>query len=151
MNSPDWLRRPVAWIMSTDLVTLSADTKVAEAIGVVLEADVGGLPVVDEDEVLIGMATKSALLGASRSPHAWTIAVAEIMAPVVSMLPRDATLANAAAVMAMDGTHRVAVVSEDGRLEGIVSSLDLMAEMARAEGYPVPGVRRPHDVEPVPA
>lgn len=151
MNGTDWLRRPVAWIMSTDVVTLTAETKVAEAIGRVLDAGVGGLPVIDEDGVLIGMATKSALLAASRGRHSWVTPVAQVMAPVVSILPRDATIANAAAVMAMDGTHRVAIVTDDGHLEGIVSSLDLIAEMARADGYPVPSVHPSPKLDRVPA
>lgn len=140
-NSQDWLRRPVAWVMSTDLVTVSAETKVPEAIGIVLDAGIGGVPVVDEDGVLLGMVTKSALLSASRERHPWSTPVSEIMTPVVSVLTKDATIANAAAVMAMDATHRVAVVRHDGTLEGLVSSLDLIAEIARADGYLVPGVR----------
>ncbi|MEQ9498694.1 MAG: CBS domain-containing protein [Deltaproteobacteria bacterium] len=143
MSNEQWLRRPVAWIMSTELVTVSAETRVAEAIGAVLEASIGGIPVVDEDNVLVGMVTKSALLGASRSGHPWTTTVAQIMTPVVSMLPKNASLANAAAVMAMDSTHRVAVVDEEGHLLGVVTSLDLVAELARADGYPVPAVARP--------
>ncbi len=143
MNNDQWFRRPVGWIMSTQLVTVSAETRVAEAIGAVLEASVGGIPVVDEDTVLVGMVTKSALLGASRSGHPWTTTVAQIMTPAVSLLPKNATLANAAAVMAMDGTHRIAVVDDGGHLLGIVTSLDLVAEMARADGYPVPAVARP--------
>ena len=138
----EWLRRPIAWVMSTDVLTVSGDTTIGDAIATVLDADVSGVPVIDEDGVLLGMVTKSALLSASRSKHPWSTPVVEIMMPVASVLTRDATIANAAAVMVMDGTHRVAVVRSDGTLEGLVSSLDLIAEVARADGYLVPGVRK---------
>ncbi len=57
---------------------------------------------------------------------------------LVFSLPEHASLAQAAALMALEGVHRIPVVAADGKVVGIVSSLDLMRWMARRGGYVLP-------------
>ncbi len=59
--------------------------------------------------------------------------------PKAFTLPASATLSRAAALMAFEGIHRVPVVSTDGRVVGIVSSLDVARWLARNDGYIAPG------------
>lgn len=61
--------------------------------------------------------------------------VAEIMMPIAFTLPESAPVSRAAALMALEGVHRVPVVSEDGKVVGIVSALDVLRWVAREDGY----------------
>ena len=40
--------------------------------------------------------------------------------------------------MAYEGVHRLPVVSDDGRVVGLVSSIDVLAWMGRHSGYVLP-------------
>jgi CBS domain-containing protein len=67
--------------------------------------------------------------------------VADVMMPMAFTLPESATLSQAAALMAFEGIHRVPVVSSDGRVVGVVSSLDLVRWLAVNDGYIAPRTR----------
>ncbi|WP_408957227.1 CBS domain-containing protein [Natrinema sp. 74] len=54
---------PVSTYMSTDVVTASAQDSVRDAADVMVEHDFHHIPVVDEDEGVIGMVTTSDLAG----------------------------------------------------------------------------------------
>jgi diguanylate cyclase (GGDEF)-like protein len=64
--------------------------------------------------------------------------VAEIMTPIVFQLKSDATLAQAAALMAYESVQRVVVVTGDGKVEGMVSADDVLRWVALSAGYVVP-------------
>ena len=49
------LELPLSQIMSTDVLSLSSDTPLDEIIELMLEHRVGALPVIDADDVLIGI------------------------------------------------------------------------------------------------
>jgi CBS domain-containing protein len=69
--------------------------------------------------------------------------VREIMTPVAFMLYESSSVARAAALMAYEGVHRVPVVTRDGCVVGIVSSLDLLRWLAKNSGFLLPR-RRTH-------
>ena len=52
----------VSEIMTRDVITVSPDTPVAEAAKLLLEKSVNGLPVVDEDNALVGIICQSDLI-----------------------------------------------------------------------------------------
>ena len=54
-------------------------------------------------------------------------------------LPETATLSRAAAVMAYEGVHQIPVVASDGKVVGIISSLDVMRWLAQHDNYLVSG------------
>jgi CBS domain-containing protein len=53
-------------------------------------------------------------------------------------LPETASLGQAAALMALERIHRVPIVSGDGRVVGIISTLDISQWLAEQGGYVVP-------------
>ena len=72
-----------------------------------------------------------------------TLTAAAVMTPVVLALPENANIGQAAALMAFEGVHRLPVVSNDGRVVAILSSLDVMRWFGQHSGYLIPpGVAR---------
>src|SRR5688500_14243108 len=63
---------PVTQIMSTPPITLQPDVTVEEAIGVLVEHEIQGAPVVDEDGRLIGLLDDDDLLISETRLHAPT-------------------------------------------------------------------------------
>ena len=59
-----------------------------------------------------------------------SMTVAEVMTPVVVTLAEDALITEAAQIMIEKRIHRIPVVSESGRVVGIVSAVDLLGPMA---------------------
>ena len=57
--------------------------------------------------------------------------VRDIMTPFSFALPQSATLAEAAALMAYEGVHRLLIVGPDGTVVGLVTALDLVRWIAQ--------------------
>jgi CBS domain-containing protein len=51
------LMTPVADVMTTEPITLSPDDDLSEAVELLIDEKIGGIPVVDETEGLIGIVT----------------------------------------------------------------------------------------------
>lgn len=157
-------RVTVEQIMTKAVVCVDASMSLETLTAILLDHGISGVPVVDEDRRPIGMISKSDLVrqnyedGMGRemeeiiieSPetgfeyelgpgfHAQRIAkatVGEIMMPISFTVPRDASLARAAGLMAFEGVHRVPVVDGDGKVVGILSSLDILRWLAMESGY----------------
>lgn len=57
------------------------------------------------------------------------------MTPIAFTLHENGTLSQAAALMAYEGIHRLHVTDQDGRVVGVLSSLDVLEWFAREDGY----------------
>ncbi len=68
---------------------------------------------------------------------------AEVMMPLAFTLPEDAPLSKAAALMVSESIHRLPVVSSEGRVVGVISTLDILRWLATHDGYVLPGRRGP--------
>src|SRR5262249_50102003 len=64
--------------------------------------------------------------------------VGDIMVPLAFALPESASIAQAAALMAYEGVHRVPVVSTSREVVGLISSLDVLRWLAQRSGFLVP-------------
>ncbi len=114
--------------MSRTVTSVAADTRIEVLTVLLLDHGIGCVPVVDGDGCVIGVISRSDVLR-----HAWeqrdvadrSVAAADIMMSFVFMLPPDASIARAAALMAFEGVTRLVVVRER-RPIGIVSSVDVM-------------------------
>jgi CBS domain-containing protein len=124
-------RTPISEIMISDVLCAREDLTLDALTHLLLTKHVSGVPVVDASGSPIGMIAKTDLL---RDRGGRTTAV-EIMTPLVFSLPGRATVSQAAALMALEGVHRVPVISEDGKLIGMVTSLDVLGWMGRSDGY----------------
>jgi CBS domain-containing protein len=123
---------PVTVVMTKAVRTVTPGLRLDELSRIFLEDAISGAPVVDEDGRPIGMVSKTDLL---RSNLLRERIVDDVMTPLAMALPDDATVSQAAALMASERIHRVVVVSPDGRIVGLVSALDVLRWMAFADGY----------------
>ncbi|MFK0570972.1 CBS domain-containing protein [Endozoicomonas sp.] len=126
--------------MTPNVVTLSPDIQVPEAIRILLQHNITAAPVIDEKGALVGILSETDCLegtlnGSYFSQDAGL--VREYMTTdVISASPRDDIITVYQRFMA-DKSFRVPVVSEDGQLLGILSPKDLMSAVLEFYERPV--------------
>jgi CBS domain-containing protein len=136
-------------------VTITPDTSEREALKVLLESNVPGVPVVDEEGLLVGFVTDGHLLDSalpqylkimedvsfiSEAGDRWVDyfagsadrPVGEVMSTEVSQVEVGASEVVAAHKMVHDGVSSV-VVTEGGKVVGVVNRLDLFAAVIGAK------------------
>ncbi|MCC6751065.1 MAG: CBS domain-containing protein [Deltaproteobacteria bacterium] len=64
--------------------------------------------------------------------------VSDVMTPSVYALHARTSVAQASALMAFEGIHRIAVIDEGGVVVGLLSTLDVLRWLAEQEGYLLP-------------
>lgn len=139
-------------VMTRDVATITPDAPVLDALRLMLERRISGLPVIGEDGRLVGIVTEgdfvrraeldterrrprwlNFLLGPGRlaSEYVGTHGrrTEEVMTRDVVAVDGDAPLAEVVDLMEKHGIKRVPVV-HDGRLVGIVSRADLLRAFA---------------------
>ena len=124
-------RTPVSAVMTSDLLAVRPDVSLEAVTTLLLERGIGGAPVVDEIGRPIGVCSKTDLLG--RRPGTGG-SVAEAMTREAVTVSETASLSEAAALMSARGIHRVLVLSDDGKLSGILTSEDIVRWFARGAG-----------------
>jgi CBS domain-containing protein len=138
-------------VLSKEVVAVNADDTVQEALRLMVENRVSALPVVNANEVCVGILSATDLMGLARdlneelsqmeavefTPQSLIDQVAEqdfgrrcvheLMTEVVETIGPEATLVEAARAMLRQQVHRLPVVNERQRLIGIVSTTDILA------------------------
>lgn len=126
----------VADIMQTDLKVIAATDMVEEAITLLADHHVSGLPVVDGDGRLVGVLSNSDILEAlaehadpaERERVLAQTEVRELMTPRPQTIGPDASIRDAAQRILYLEVHRL-FVEEHGKLLGVVSTTDLVRAM----------------------
>jgi CBS domain-containing protein len=125
-------------IMARDVVCARDDLDIDALVDLMTARRIGCVPIVDRDGAPIGMVTNRDLVDdllRRRGDDAPAIFEArQLMMPLVFTLEEHATVAHAAAMMAVEDIHHVAVVAETGVLVGIVSSMDIVRWLAANDG-----------------
>lgn len=139
-------------VMVRDVVTARPDMSVAEAVELLAEHDVNALPVVDDDDRVVGVVSEADLVRREEidpvKHRPWWIEaitpatrlaaefakshgrrVEEVMTTQVVSATEDASLAEIAALLERHRIKRVPII-EDGKLVGIVSRANLIQAMA---------------------
>lgn len=123
-------------IMTRPVVSVTNEATIREAIVLLTENGVGALPVVDDNDHVVGIVGESDLLrdripgGSSTADWDLTAAVGDVMhhrARVVEMSTETDQLAS---MMLSFGLHSVPVVDQ-GKLVGIVARRDLLRTLVR--------------------
>jgi len=124
----------VADLMTLDPVTVARDATIEEAEALLREFRISGLPVVDDDERLVGVISQTDLLYLAMPTvralirHRDSgIRVGEVMSTPPITIDATSTLAEAARIMSREHLHRLVVVDIDGRPVGVLSSMDFVA------------------------
>jgi predicted transcriptional regulator len=104
----------------------------AELRAIFVEQRVPAIAVVDAGHGLRGLVTRTDVLRAAEVPGA---RAGDVMSGFVFVLPLDATVECAAALMAIEGVGQVVVTNPRGELAGVVSALDIARHVAVVAGY----------------
>jgi CBS domain-containing protein len=150
---------PVTDIMSSPAITLQPDATVEEAVGLLAERGIGGAPVVNGDEQLVGLLDDDDLIISEARLHAPTTieilgayiplpgdlkrfndevrqalgrTVAEVMDTDPPSIGDAATVEDAATLFHDRGVSRLPVIDADNRVIGVVSRGDLIKALRRS-------------------
>ncbi|MCP2260985.1 CBS domain-containing protein [Streptoalloteichus tenebrarius] len=132
-------------VMTHPAVTVGPETPVKTAAAMLAEHGFTALPVVDEDERLVGIVTeadvmrgriprdpRSRLYREAPPPASPPATVGEVMTTTVTAMPPGADLADIATVMLEKNIRSVPVV-EGSRVVGVVTRRDLVRVLARED------------------
>ncbi len=142
-------------VMVRDVITVSPDDDVADAVQLLADYDVSALPVVDDDENVVGVISEADLLhreeiGTEKHRPWWLEAVtpastlaeefakshgrrvAEIMSTDVVSASEDTTLGEIATLLERHRIKRVPIL-RSGKLVGIVSRSNLIQALASSQ------------------
>jgi len=143
-------------IMTKEVITVKQDNTIEEVIKLVLEHNISGLPVVDEDNKVIGIITEGDLIYRSKKLHIPTFftlldsyiflenpknleeqlkkmtgyKVKDVMTEDVIAVDHEETIEEIATIMSRKNINRIPVLKE-GKLVGIVSRRDIIKAYAR--------------------
>lgn len=160
-------QRPVAKVMTRDVLTLSPEMGLTQAITLLIDRGVAAMPVVERGGVLVGILSESDLLRvlgrgdthghprllelarsedlrASFALRAEGARVDAVMTRRVATAAETTTLAEAALLMAGHGVKRLPVLREE-LLVGIVSRSDLVRALGARTEFAPRATSRPSD------
>ena len=109
----------VAELMTREVVTASPATPVAELARLLLAHGIGGMPVVDEAGLLVGMVSGFDVISKAGDT------AGEVMSRGVVFVTEDAGVEDVVRLMGLHGIRRVPVC-RDRRIVGIISRSDLL-------------------------
>lgn len=118
------INEAVRLIMTKNVVSVKASAKISEAIATMSEKNLGGLPVVDDENRVRAIITERDIANLFANRISDT-PVAQIMSEkVVTALPRT-TIFEAEKTMVTQGFRRLPIVS-DGKVVGIITTMDII-------------------------
>ncbi len=143
-------------IMTTDVVTIKKDASIEDLANLFIEHKVNGIPVVDDEESVIGMVTEGDLIEQNKNLHIPTVIalfdaviplegqktfeseVKRLTASKVEDIYSDKVISVASnkdvqyigTLMAENDIHTIPVI-EDGKLIGIIGKVDIIKAMTR--------------------
>ena len=135
--------------MTIDVLCVTPETTLKEAARLMVEARISGLPVIDAGRHLIGIITEADFLERQAdslqdgrllaavfdedAPNPATTLVSEVMTADPVVIYPEATIAEAARLMAEHGVKRIPVVDPDNRVVGIMSRADVVKAFTRPD------------------
>ena len=120
----------------------SRDTNLAEAMGIMWEFDIGALPVVNVEGVLVGVVTDRdiAVALATRNCRASELRVGDVMSGKTYSCTREDGLKSVLETMRREQLRRLPVVDANGILRGMITINDIIQTVQRSKGSKLAGV-----------
>lgn len=112
-------------VMTDRVYAVRAEATIDDAISLLLDHQVSGLPVVDDQGLLIGVITELDIIDLVYNADIESSIVREYMTRDVSSLGDDASLDEAASFFCNNTIRRIPIV-RDGLLVGVLSRRDLI-------------------------
>ena len=116
-------------IMTTNVTSVTTTAPIREAAAMMRDGDIGSLPVVENGR-LVGIVTDRDIVvrAIAQGADASTSISAAMTADVFSVRPNDFVF-EAIRLMADKKVRRIPVVSDDGKLAGIIAMADIALEV----------------------
>jgi CBS domain-containing protein len=125
----------ISKVMTQKPATCGPADALAAAASIMWHRDCGAIPIVEEENRLVGMITDRDICIAvtSRNARARGIRIADVMTPSPVTCCADENLRDALRLMAEHQIHRLPVTDADGGLVGIVSLTDLVPHVGKGK------------------
>lgn len=117
-------------IMTSPVITVHKDTKLTEVIDLLLRWNISSLPVVGDDQRLLGLVTEYDVMDFALDGHAAEATAGEAMSAEVVAFPPEANVDELVNCSVSKRIHRMPIV-RDGKVVGMVSRRDILREMQR--------------------
>jgi len=127
------INEPIKIIMTKKVVSIKTSAKVSEAITLMKENNVGGLPVVDEEKHVRGIITERDIAGLFADMISG-VNVAQLMSKEVVSASPTTTIFEAEKTMTTQGFRRLPIVSEN-KLMGIITTMDVIRFFGSGEVF----------------
>lgn len=143
----------VSAVMTTDVKSLSPELSAKEALDILLDMQISGLPVIDKEGRLVGMFTEKGILKnilptylesvgkfiyaddpkgiKSKVDNLASIKVEDIMRKEVVTVDEDASLSEVARIMLTQKIRRIPVLNKEGKVVGIVARQDIVKALTK--------------------
>ncbi|MDO8588202.1 MAG: GGDEF domain-containing protein [Armatimonadota bacterium] len=118
--------KTVGQVMTTNVIWVSPSNVVKTAVILMKGHQIGALPVVHNEDAVVGMVTYQSLLGQEPDKS-----IIDVMEKSFTTIGPEMPVHEAAEIMADTGASHLLVVAH-GRLAGIVSHSDLLPEMGKS-------------------
>ncbi|WP_314617423.1 CBS domain-containing protein [Streptomyces stackebrandtii] len=136
--------RTVDDVMTHAVVSARLDAPVKEIVRSMRRWGVSAVPVLSAQGRVVGVVSEADVLGkvpGEAGDDAGSVTAGSLMSAPPVTVPRDATIAGAARLMAQGHLKRLPVVDEDGRPVGVVSRGDLLKVYLRSDAEVAEDVR----------
>lgn len=149
-------------IMTTDVIHVTGDKTLQEAIDLMARHNISGLPVTDSQNLLTGIISNTDIIRYSQKvnvvplfdPSGWVsphsdisdltslrrgidllakTAVSKLMKKKVYTAGEESTLIDLAGLMSRRQVNRIPIVDREGRLTGIVTRADMVRSIAKSD------------------
>ncbi len=118
----------VSDFLNSDIITVKPDDEITSVVGLLVDKDISGVPVVDENGDLVGMLTERDCIRVALSSGYYGELgglVREFMSSPVETVDASDNLMDVAKRF-VDSTHRRFPVLDSGRLVGLLSRRDVL-------------------------
>ena len=114
-------------LMEKSVITIAAETPIAEVQRLFVDDEIHGAPVVDDDGRVLGVISTADVLrvGQEYADRLGDLTAADAMTKDIVGAAPNATAAELATLMTKQRVHRILII-EDRALVGIVTSFDLL-------------------------
>lgn len=119
-------------LMNTDVVTIREDAPVAHLCDVLQAAHANGLPVLNDQDELVGVVTEDDILYGTMGvfdKNGSAILVRDIMTSPAVCATEDTTVVELSRMLSGMRIHRIPILV-DGRVAGVVTALDVVRAVA---------------------
>jgi CBS domain-containing protein len=127
------LNESIREIMTSKVVTLRNDAKIADAASLIVEKHIGGLPIVDEGEVLSGIVTERDVMKVLSAERRAGL-VEDAMSTALKVTGPETPIGEATKEMTAHRFRRLPVVKDDV-LYGIVTATDIMKYLGTGQVF----------------